>query len=110
MDNQSSATALWQRLKEYLTHKIEYTRLTVSEKLTLLLAMIAIWLIVLVGVSATLFFLSIALSHLLEESVGPVWSACIVAGCYLIVLVVIFAFRKQLIVNPIARFVTRLFM
>lgn len=110
MDNQTSVSTLWQRFKDFLTNKIEYTRLTVAEKLTLLLAMIATCLIVLVGVSATMFFLSVALSNLLRESVGPIWSACIVAGIYVVVLIVIIAFRKQLIVNPIARFVTRLLM
>ncbi len=109
MDNQSSIASLWERLKEFITLKYEYTRLTLAEKLSLLLAVIAMCLIALVGISIALFFLSMALSHFLGGVLGPVWSAVIVAGIYIVLLLVIFALRKQLIVNPISRFVSRLF-
>lgn len=110
MDNQSSVVSLWERLKEFITLKYEYTRLTLAEKLTLLLWVVSMSLIALFMVTFAVFFLSMALSHWLSESMGLVWSSMIVAGVYLLVLLLIFALRKPLIINPISRFISRLFI
>ncbi|MCM1292691.1 MAG: phage holin family protein [Bacteroides sp.] len=93
-----------------LSLKYEYVKLTLAEKLTLLFAAIAICIIVFVSLSAILFFLSVALEHLLAESVGNVWSSVIVAGVYLALVVVVLLLRKPLIINPISRFVSKLLM
>lgn len=110
MQEPTQVQSLWQRIKELFLLKYEYTRLTVAEKATILLSGIAIALILFLVAAVAVFFLSIALSHLLAESVGPVWSAVIVAGIYIIILLVVLALRKQLIVNPISRFITRLIL
>lgn len=110
MDESSNIQTLWQRIKQLVTLKFEYTRLTVAEKATVLFSMVALAIIMFFLCGAVVLFLSVALSHLLAESVGAVWSSVIVAGIYLVVLLIVVAFRKQLIVNPISRFITRLLL
>ncbi|MBD5255796.1 MAG: hypothetical protein HDS53_06995 [Barnesiella sp.] len=110
MEDSSQIQSLWQRIKQLATLKFEYTRLTVAEKATILLSMVALAVIMFFAGAAVIFFLSVALSHLLAQSVGTVWSSVIVAGIYLFIVLVVFAFRKQLIINPISRFITRLIL
>lgn len=110
MQESNQIQSLWQRVKQLVTLKYEYTRLTVAEKATVLLSTVALVIILFFAGAAVLFFLSVALSHLLAESVGAVWSSVIVAGIYLIVLLIVVSFRKQLIINPISRFITRLIL
>lgn len=109
-DTQQPVQTLWQRLKELITLKYEYTRYTVAEKLTMILAMAALGLITLLMVMVIMFFLSVALSHCLAESVGMVWSSLIVAAIYLVILLVLIALRKQLFINPVSKFITRMML
>ena len=110
MEDSSQIQSLWQRIKQLATLKFEYTRLTMAEKATILLSMVALAVIMFFAGAAVIFFLSVALSHLLAQSVGTVWSSVIVAGIYLFIVLVVFAFRKQFIINPISRFITRLIL
>ena len=89
MQEQSQFQALWQRVKQLVALKFDYTRLTVAEKATVLLSMVALAILIFFAGAAAVFFLSVALSHLLAESVGTVWSSVIVAGIYVIVLLLV---------------------
>ncbi len=107
-DGDSSLKSGWAQLKELLTLKLDYTKYTIAEKLTLLLAYVAIGLVgVLMGV-AVIAFLSVALAQWMSLSIGMMWSCVIVAAIYVVLLLAILAFRKQLIINPISRFITKL--
>lgn len=100
--------SLWLKLKELATLKYEYTKLTVAEKTIVFLSMVALgFLAMLIGI-IVIFFLSVALSHWIAESTGYVWSSLIIAGAYLLVLGLLITFRKQIFINPISRFITRL--
>lgn len=91
-------------LKLYL----EGAKLTVADKLTVLFsAGVLLVTLVVLGMFA-LAFLSGALVQLLAL-VLPVWACfAICAGGYALVMVLVVLFRKSLIVNPIARFVSKL--
>lgn len=101
---------MWQRIKELVTLKLEYTKYTVAEKLTMILAMAALGFIALMLVVIILFFLSVALSHWIAESIGIVWSSVIIAGIYAVLLAMIIALRKQLFINPVSKFVSRMML
>ena len=101
----SSVKTLWERLKLLATLKYDYAKLTLAEKLTMIFAMCLIGLFMSMF---AIFFLSVALSHWIAESIGEAWSSLIVAGIYCVMLLLVVAFRKQLIINPISKFVTRL--
>lgn len=93
--------------KEYVELKVKYARLTVAEKLSVMLSSALIILILVLAFSIAMFFISAALVSVMSESVGSAWSCAIMGGAYLIVVVLFIAFRKPLVVNPVTRFVTR---
>lgn len=109
-DNSNSSTVktLWQRLRDLATLKYEYARLTLAEKLTMIFSMLILCLIGIFISMISIFFLSVAISQWIAESIGAIWSSVIIAGFYLILLILLIGFRKQLIINPVAKFVTRL--
>lgn len=110
-DKPRGLQAIWAEIKDYLELNIEYAKLTAAEKLTILLTSAA--LAIVSGVLAVLivFFVSIAGAYWLAQAGMSVALAyTIVAGFYVLMLVVIFLLRKQLLINPIAKFITKLFL
>ena len=108
-EKQNQIHTLWAEMKEMLKLNVDYAKLTVAEKMTLLLTTAAFALLGFVLVSLFMFFLSLAIVRCIATGVGMIWAYFIMCGFYMILLGVIIAFRKQLIINPIARFVSRLF-
>lgn len=109
-NTKSTAKTLWQRLKALAEYKYEYTKLTFAEVLTNIIAMLILCFIGIFIAMIVVFFLSTALSSLLAEHVGALWSSVIVAGINLLILLLAIAFRKPLIINPVCKFVTRLIL
>lgn len=98
-------------VKQYIDLNIEYARLTVAEKMAVLLTTVAT--VTVTGVLALLifFFVSIAAVHWLAlagMSVALAYS--IMAAFYVLLLALLWVFRRQLVINPIVRFVTKLLM
>lgn len=100
---------LWSELKETFKLNVDYARLTMAEKLTVLLTTITFVSIAFVLVGIIVFFLSLAIVRCIAVGVGMIWAYIIVSAFYLLMLALLLAFRKQLIINPISRFVSRLF-
>lgn len=97
--------------KAYLTLQKRYVQLETTEKLTILLStLLWVTLAVVLGLVA-LFYLSFALVYLLAPWVGGISAGFgLVAGFHLLLLVLLCAFRRQLIVRPITRFLARLLL
>ena len=100
---------LWLEAKDYIRLNLDYAKLTTAEKLTMLLVAVSLCLIGFVLVSLIVFFLSMAVVRWIAQATGITWAYFIMSGFYLLVLVLAFALRKTLIVNPISRFVSKLF-
>ena len=67
-------------------------------------------MVFIIGAFALSYLVS-ALVSVLASSLESEWGADLIAtGILLVLLLVVFAFKKQLIVNPIARFVSKLFL
>lgn len=101
--------SLWAELRTTLKLNVDYAKLTAAEKLTMLLTALSFALLAFVLISLIMFFLSIAIVRWIATGVGIIWAYFIMCGFYMVLLGVVVAFRRQLIVNPIARFVSRLF-
>lgn len=86
---------------------LDSIRLSAAERTTMLFSAIAIAAISTILGSATIFFLSIGAAQLLK-SVTPYGAYFIVAGFYILLLVILFIFRRRIIIDPIARLITRL--
>lgn len=97
--------------KRYFSFEWDYTKLTAVEKLAVLLSSIAF--VTLVGLFAVfiLFYVISVLVDVLTIWTGASWIAdMIVALLLALVLWAIVSMKKQLIINPITRFVTKLFL
>lgn len=108
-DTENNVKVLWDRIKNLLLLKLEYTKLTLAEKLTVLMSMAALFMVGLFILVIVIFFLSVALSQWLGSELGTAWGSLIVAGIYVVLLLVLVALRRQIFLNPIAKFITKLF-
>ncbi|MDE6136512.1 MAG: hypothetical protein K2F97_03460 [Muribaculaceae bacterium] len=86
---------------------IDNLRLSAAERLTLLLSAIAIAALATIFGTAVVFFLSLGAAKLLE-SVTPRFAYFIVSAFYAILLAAVLLFRRPLVVDPVARLITRL--
>lgn len=102
---------LFVELRKYLELQKEYTRLEITEKLTILLStLIAVLLVICLGMVA-LFYLSFTLVYLLAPLVGGSVMSFFLIACFNVLLVIlVLVFRKRLIVNPMTRFLAGLFL
>ena len=110
MSYSSSIQTLWTEAKNYLELQKEYLKLDSAEKLSVLLSAVATAAVCLVLALAALFFFVIAFALWLAKMVGAAWSFTIVGGVMLIIIIIILLLRKRWIVQPIARFVAKLFI
>lgn len=108
--NGNAYQRLAEKLKEYVTLSIERAELGLSDKLSILLSNIAMALIAFALLTIALLFFTVAVAHLLGLVMSIVWAYAIMCGFNLLLLLVILLLRKRLIINPIARLVSRLIM
>ena len=99
---------LFFEFKKYLELQKEYTKLELTEKLTILLStLIMIVVLIILGMVA-LFYLLFAL---LEPLVGGLMvSFAIIAGINVLIMALVIIFRKQLIISPMVNFLANLFL
>lgn len=96
--------------KEWGKLYVENLKLLSIEKTTVLLSHGAmVVLLLLLGVCA-FFFISIALVLLLAQVLPLMWCFLIMGGVYLLLAVVVMLLRRSLFIDPIARFLSRLFL
>lgn len=103
-------SAISQIVGKYVKLLVEDTRLNVAEKLTRLLATIALASLLTIIATVALVFISIAVGIALAETLSPLWSFVIVAGFYIALLVILVTCRRTLLVNPIARFISTILL
>ncbi len=109
--NELDYKKLFSEARKYFSLEWDYTKLTAVEKLAILLSAIAFLAVVIIIAAYALHYLFSALISVLASAMGCVWGAqLIAAGILLLLLLVVFAFKKRLIVDPVARFVSKLFL
>lgn len=107
MEKENPYTRLLEQLKRYLSLNVDNVRLTAAEKLTMVLsAMVLILAGVLLGVTL-LFFITLAVVQFIAPAVGMGWAYMIMAGFVALIVLVLFIFRKPLVIDPVARFISR---
>lgn len=102
--------ALKSSFKRLISLYIESAKLTAAEKLTLLLSTIVLFIIAFILATIAIAFGAVALLQLLEMALSPIAAAAIMCGFFLLLAIVIFLLRKPLIINPTARFMSKLIM
>ena len=109
--NEIDYKKLFSEARKFFSLEWEYTKLTAVEKLAVLLSAVAFVAVVIIIGTFILHYLFSALISILASAMGCAWGAHLIAAAILLVLLlVVFAFKKQLIVDPVARFVSKLFL
>ena len=90
--------------------ELEYIKLTTAEKLVLLLGSFIIG-----GVMALMFLplflmLLLALADVFKLIMAPALAYLSVAGIVAVLIGLLYVFRKQLVINPISRFMTKIIL
>lgn len=109
-DKENNYTRLWQQAKAYFETGLEYAKLTAAEKLTMLITGLAVAAGAFVLGIIFLFFLTIAIAQWIAPSIGLGWAYALMGVFYLLLIVLLVVLCKPLIMNPVARFISRLFL
>ena len=108
--NIESIAQLVDVLKDYIGLQKEYVKLDVIDKVVRLVTAIAIAITFIILGIAVLLFLSFAIVHWLEPLTGLALAYFLVAAMYLVVLVMVIAFRKSWIERPLVRFLANVLL
>ena len=92
---------LFFEFKKYLELQKEYTKLELTEKLTILFSTLIMVLVLIILGMVALFYLLFALAYVLEP---------LVAGINVLLIALVIIFRKQLIISPMVNFLANLFL
>lgn len=87
--------------KEYARMRYDLLRLEVLEKTSRVLALFLLIILGLFLVLAAFTYFALAVAAALQPTLGAVAALCIVGGVFLLILLTLFLFRKQIVVNPI---------
>ena len=113
-DERQASSAAYRRLYDEIRRlvglEVENARLVVTEKLTLLFGRIALVAVSFVLSACVIIFLSMSISDLLLESLTPWATYMIVGGFYALLIVILAIFRRQLIIDPIARYLSKVLL
>lgn len=93
----------------WLKLEVEYAKFTVAEKFTVLMATLIIGAVCFLLGFAVLLMLTFAGVELFKLILSPPLAYCAMAGVVCLLLVVIYLLRRPLLLNPIAKFITRIF-
>lgn len=108
-EKENKFRTLWIEAKNFFMLNVDYAKFTMAEKLTVLLTAASVCAVAFVLAAIMMFFISMALVRWIAMATGMVGAYFIMTGVYAILFGLIFALRKPLIVNPISRFITKLF-
>ena len=97
-------------VRHYVGLQNEYLRLDVIEKVVRLITALVMAAVVFLIVIIILIYLSFAAAYAMAPSLGHPAAFCIVAGFYIIVFLLIMAFRKSWVEKPLVRFLASLLM
>lgn len=110
MEIQETLKSLVGSAKNYVALQLENAKLTAAEKLSILFSTVALFAIAFFIGLAALVFLTIGLASMLESLIAPFWIYLIVGAFFILLIILLFAFKQPLIIDPVARFLSRLFI
>lgn len=109
-DKPNSYRSLWEEAKTYVNLRWDYAKLTAAERVTVGVTVGATAVVALLLGSLVVFFLSLGVAWIISPYVGVGCAMFLVAGFYALLIVAFLLLRKRLLVDPVARFVSRLFL
>lgn len=101
---------LVEALKQYIGLQREYIKLDVIEKVVRLITAITLTAVLALFLLLIFIYLSFAAAYALAPLVGTAWAFVFVAAFYLVIFLLLMAFRKQWIERPVVKFLASLLM
>lgn len=96
--------------RHYIKLQNEYLRLDVVEKLVRLITGVAIFLLFALFFIITCIYLSFAAAYALAPTTGYPLAFCLVAAFHVLLLVIVWTFRKNWIERPLIRFLSSILL
>lgn len=101
--------SIFDQSKTWLRLELEYAKLTIAEKLTLLMSTLIIGFVCLLLGVVVLIMLAFSLAEAFRLIMNPALAYLSTAGVICLLLILLYLLRKPLLLNPIARLITRVF-
>lgn len=101
--------SIFRQSKEWISLEVEYAKLTIAEKLTVLLSSLIIGFVCLLFGSVALVMLSMAVAEAFKLILSPALAYVCTAGSVLVLVLLIYLLRNPLLLNPIAKLISKVF-
>ncbi len=99
-----------QQAVNWLNLELEYVKLTAAEKLVILLSTIIIGAVIAIMMLPVLIMFLFALVGVFRLFMSPPLAYLTVGGIMVLLIFILFMMRKPLIINPLSKFMTKLFL
>ena len=110
-------TKITDDLKEMLSQgiswaklEVEYLKLTAAEKIIILVSMLVIGAVFLLLLLPAVLMFLFALAQVFIDFMPVALAYVCVGGIVLLVLGILLMFRKQLVINPVAKFISKVLL
>ncbi|MCH5232936.1 MAG: phage holin family protein [Muribaculaceae bacterium] len=90
--------------------EVEYLKLTAAEKIIILLSMSVIGVVILLLLLPALLMFLFALAQVFIDFMPVAVAYVTVGGIVLLLLGLLIIFRKQLVINPVAKFISKVLL
>ena len=101
---------LIQESKNWVELEIEYAKLTLAEKLTMLLSTLIIGFVCLLLGTVVIIMLAFALTEVWKMIMSPALAYLATGGVLCLLVFLLYLLRKPLLLNPIARMLTKILL
>ena len=95
---------------EWAKLEVEYMKLTAAEKLIVMMSMLILGGIFLLLLLPAILMFLFALAQVFVNMMPVAVAYVTVGGIVILFLLLLFVFRKQLIMNPVAKFISKLLL
>ena len=100
---------IFEQSKTWVSLEIEYAKLTLAEKMTMLLSTLIIGFICLLLGMVVLIMLAFCLVELFKAILCPALAYLVVAGIICLLVATIYVLRRPLLLNSLAKMTTKIF-
>lgn len=97
-------------IKEWLSLELEYLKMTAAEKVSVLVSSLILVIILFIIFMVVLILFSFALVDLFNLFMPHSLACVTVGGILLLIIGTVYLLRNQLVVNPITKLITKLFL
>ena len=110
-ENSHNFQQLYVDVKKYVELQAEYLKVEFVEKMTILISSLLLIIFIIIFSLGALFYFFFFLAYSFEDFFGTLATSFgIISLIYILFIGVLVIMRKQLIINPLVKFLTNLFL